>query len=120
MLLSAQYGRSRSGCRRASSGSSSRLHLMIGRLSSPPYIRPITPRAALLGRWPASRHLHLDAARRSKCHEPIIGIPCFAIILVSGFRRLAAIRKGIPAGWSDRSRNCDRLGCHLVGLTTAG
>ena len=71
--------------------------LMIGGFVAP-YIRKITPRAALLGTLAGvSDHLHLDAAGAGNVHDAAIGLVCFAIILVSWFGGVQ-YAKGIPAG----------------------
>src|SRR6201991_1224612 len=64
----------------------------------PPYIRHITPRAALLGTLAGVSVTFISMRPALEMFmTPIIGIPCFAIILVAwfgGFR----YPKGIPAG----------------------
>jgi AGZA family xanthine/uracil permease-like MFS transporter len=71
--------------------------LMIGGFIAP-YIRRITPRAALLGTLAGVSVTFISMRPALEMYmTPIIGIPCFAIILVAwfgGFR----YPKGIPAG----------------------
>jgi AGZA family xanthine/uracil permease-like MFS transporter len=71
--------------------------LMIGGFIAP-YIRQITPRAALLGTLAGVSVTFISMRPALEMYmTPIIGIPCFAIILVAwfgGFR----YPKGIPAG----------------------
>jgi AGZA family xanthine/uracil permease-like MFS transporter len=71
--------------------------LMIGGFIAP-YIRRITPRAALLGTLAGVSVTFISMRPALEMYmTPIIGIPCFAIILVAwfgGFR----YPKGVPAG----------------------
>src|SRR5262245_25631102 len=71
--------------------------LMIGGFIAP-YIRKITPRAALLGTLAGVSITFISMRPALEMYmTPLIGIPCFAIILVAwfgGFR----YPKGIPAG----------------------
>ena len=71
--------------------------LMIGGFIAP-YIRRITPRAALLGTLAGVSVTFISMRPALEMYmTPIIGIPCFAIILVAWF---GGVRypKGIPAG----------------------
>jgi AGZA family xanthine/uracil permease-like MFS transporter len=71
--------------------------LMIGGFIAP-YIRKITPRAALLGTLAGVSVTFISMRPALEMYmTPMIGIPCFAIIMVAwfgGFR----YPKGIPAG----------------------
>jgi AGZA family xanthine/uracil permease-like MFS transporter len=71
--------------------------LMIGGFVAP-YIRKITPRAALLGTLAGVSITFISMRPALEMYmTPVIGVTCFAIILVSwfgGFR----YPKGIPAG----------------------
>jgi AGZA family xanthine/uracil permease-like MFS transporter len=71
--------------------------LMIGGLIAP-YIRKITPRAALLGTLAGVSIAFISMRPAFEMYmTPVIGLTCFAIILVSWF---AGVKypKGIPAG----------------------
>jgi AGZA family xanthine/uracil permease-like MFS transporter len=71
--------------------------LMIGGFIAP-YIRRITPRAALLGTLAGVSVTFISMRPALEMYmTPIIGIPCFAIILVAWFGGYR-YPKGIPAG----------------------
>jgi adenine/guanine/hypoxanthine permease len=71
--------------------------LMIGGFIAP-YIRHITPRAALLGTLAGVSVTFISMRPALEMYmTPIIGIPCFAIILVAWFGGYR-YPKGIPAG----------------------
>ena len=72
--------------------------LMIGGFIAP-FIRKITPRAALLGTLAGVSITFISMRPALEMFmTPVIGVTCFAIILVELVRRRADIRKGMPAG----------------------
>jgi AGZA family xanthine/uracil permease-like MFS transporter len=94
--------------------------LMIGGFIAP-YIRRITPRAALLGTLAGVSVTFISMRPALEMYmTPIIGIPCFAIILVAwfgGFR----YPKGIPAGLiAIAAGMLIAWGSNLVGLGYGG
>src|SRR5260221_8277874 len=63
-----------------------------------PYIRKITPRAALLGTLAGVSVTFISMRPALEMYmTPVIGLTCFAIIMVSWFRGVRYPR-GIPAG----------------------
>ena len=94
--------------------------LMIGGFVAP-YIRHITPRAALLGTLAGVSVTFISMRPALEMFmTPIIGIPCFAIILVSWF---GGVRypKGIPAGLvAIAAGMVIAWGSNLVGLNYGG
>jgi len=103
--------------------------LMIGGFVAP-YIRKITPRAALLGTLAGVSITFISMRPALQMYEtPIIGLSCFAVILVSwlgGFK----YPKGIPAGlvaiavgmiiaWGSNAFGLDYGGLSLKGITDA-
>ena len=94
--------------------------LMIGGFIAP-YIRRITPRAALLGTLAGVSVTFISMRPALEMYmTPLIGIPCFAIILVAwfgGFR----YPKGIPAGLvAIAAGMLIAWGSNLVGLGYGG
>src|SRR5579862_354291 len=103
--------------------------LMIGGFIAP-YIRRITPRAALLGTLAGVSITFISMRPALQMYEtPIIGLSCFAVILVSwlgGFK----YPKGIPAGlvaialgmiiaWGSNAFGLNYGGLSLKGITDA-
>jgi AGZA family xanthine/uracil permease-like MFS transporter len=103
--------------------------LMIGGFVAP-YIRRITPRAALLGTLAGVSITFISMRPALQMYEtPIIGLTCFAVILVSwlgGFK----YPKGIPAGlvaiavgmiiaWGSNAFGLNYGGLSLKGITDA-
>ena len=94
--------------------------LMIGGFIAP-YIRKITPRAALLGTLAGVSVTFISMRPALEMYmTPMIGIPCFAIIMVAwfgGFR----YPKGIPAGLvAIAAGMLIAWGSNLVGLDYGG
>ena len=84
--------------------------LMIGGFIAP-YIRKITPRAALLGTLAGVSITFISMRPALEMYmTPVIGIVCFAIILVSWFGgyQISEGHSGRPR--RDRGRHADRLG----------
>src|SRR3990167_2272428 len=100
--------------------------LMIGGFI-PPYIRKITPRAALLGTLAGVSIAFISMRPALEMYmTPVIGVVCFAIILLSWFGGVRYF-KGIPAGlvaiavgtliaWSSRAVGLDYGGLSLEKL----
>jgi AGZA family xanthine/uracil permease-like MFS transporter len=94
--------------------------LMIGGFIAP-YIRRITPRAALLGTLAGVSVTFISMRPALEMYmTPIIGIPCFALILVAWFGGYK-YPKGIPAGLvAIAAGMLIAWGSNLVGLNYGG
>src|ERR1700757_5114900 len=94
--------------------------LMIGGFIAP-YIRKITPRAALLGTLAGVSITFISMRPALEMYmTPVIGIVCFAIILVSWFGGVRYFR-GIPAGLVAIAVGCTiAWGSTAIGLNYGG
>jgi AGZA family xanthine/uracil permease-like MFS transporter len=103
--------------------------LMIGGFIAP-YIRRITPRAALLGTLAGVSITFISMRPALQMYEtPIIGLSCFAVILVSwlgGFKYpkgipagLVAIALGMVIAWGSNAFGLNYGGLSLKGITDA-
>jgi AGZA family xanthine/uracil permease-like MFS transporter len=103
--------------------------LMIGGFIAP-YIRKITPRAALLGTLAGVSITFISMRPALEMYmTPVIGLSCFAVILVSwfgGFRYpkgipagLVAIAVGMILGWGSNLFGLNYGGLTLTGITSA-
>src|ERR1700719_2801887 len=95
-----------------------------------PYIRRITPRAALLGTLAGVSITFISMRPALQMYEtPIIGLSCFAVILVSwlgGFKYpkgipagLVAIALGMVIAWGSNALGLDYGGLSPQGITDA-
>ena len=103
--------------------------LMIGGFIAP-YIRRITPRAALLGTLAGVSITFISMRPALQMYEtPVIGLSCFAVILVSwlgGFKYpkgipagLVAIALGMVIAWGSNAFGLNYGGLSLKGITDA-